>query len=238
VAALGTARELGRDLAASGLVVVSGLALGVDAAAHQGALDHGTTVAVLGTGIDVTYPRDHEALARRIASSGAVLSEFPPGTPPRRPHFPRRNRLVAGLALGVVVVEAGESSGALITAHAALDQGKEVMVVPGAALAGRNRGGHGLIKDGAALVENAADVLAVLGRRTPAPAARQGSGRTAASSVLPPGVSVSWKRGEELELESVVQLTGMTPHDALVRLLEWELAGAVARTSSGAFVRL
>jgi DNA processing protein len=160
--ALQMAHRLGRDLAAAGLVVVSGLARGVDGAAHGGALETGRTVAVLGGSLDELYPPEHRGLADRIASGGAVVSEFPPGTPPLRHHFPRRNRIVAGLALGVVVVEAAEKSGALITAREALDQGKEVMVVPGLALAGRNRGGHALIKDGAALVESATDVLEVL----------------------------------------------------------------------------
>lgn len=173
------ARALARELAGHGVVVVSGLARGVDAAAHEGALEAqsdgaGSTVAVVGCGADVVYPREHAALSARIGRDGAVASEFPPGTPARAFHFPLRNRLVSGLALGVVVIEAPERSGALITAACALDQGREVMVVPGPARSERFRGSHALLRDGAALVEEAADVLAVLGWRPGAgsPAAR------------------------------------------------------------------
>ena len=157
-------RLLAEDLAAAGLVVVSGLARGVDAAAHAGALTVGTTVAVLGSGADVVYPAAHATLAAGIAGSGAVVSEFPPGTAPRRHHFPLRNRIISGLCLAVVVVEAAERSGALITARTALDQGREVMAMPGPIAGGRNRGAHGLIRDGALLVETAEDVLSALRR--------------------------------------------------------------------------
>jgi DNA protecting protein DprA len=193
------ARSLARDLASQGLVVVSGLARGIDAAAHEGALEAsaggaGSTVAVVGCGADIVYPREHAALHERIGRDGAVASEFPPGTPARRFHFPIRNRLVSGLALGVVVVEAPERSGALITAACALDQGREVMVVPGPARSERFRGSHALIRDGAALVEEAADVLAVLGWRCGAGNAAVrtlGTGTDAAAATagrgLPPG---------------------------------------------------
>ncbi len=158
------------------MTIVSGLARGCDGAAHRGALDAGgVTIAVLGSGADVIYPPEHDSLAEQIVRQGAVLSEFPPGAPPLPHHFRQRNRLISGLARGVIVIEANDKSGSLITAGCALAQGREVMVVPGTVLAGRNRGGHQLIRDGAALVENAEDVLAVLVSAVPALAASEAS---------------------------------------------------------------
>ena len=158
------AEQLAADLAAAGVVVVSGLALGIDAAAHRGALNGGgTTIAVMGTGIDIVYPAAHGALAEAIvAAGGALVSQFPDGTLPRRHNFPARNLTMAGLSDAVVVVEAAEGSGALITAAAALDLGKDVLAVPGSVFSPLSVGAHGLIRDGAALVQNARDVLAVL----------------------------------------------------------------------------
>ena len=152
------------------MTIVSGLARGCDGAAHRGALDAGgVTVAVLGSGPDAIYPPEHDALAEQIVAAAAQFSsEFPPGAPPLPHHFRQRNRLISGLAHGVIVIEANDKSGSLITAGCALAQGREVMVVPGTVLAGRNRGGHQLIRDGAALVENAEDVLAVLVSAVPA----------------------------------------------------------------------
>jgi DNA processing protein len=158
-----TARELARELGRRGLTIVSGLARGIDAAAHRGALDVGArTVGVLGSGLDQIYPPEHAGLAADVASAGAACSEFPLGTPPLRLHFPRRNRIISGLSLGVVVVEAGVESGALITAHHALEQGREVFAVPGRVHARYSEGCHRLIKAGAKLVENWEDVLVEL----------------------------------------------------------------------------
>ena len=157
------ARRLARDLADSGLLVTSGLARGIDAAAHQGALDAGQpTVAVTATGPDLIYPAENKALAQAIADGGALVSEFPCGTPPLAAHFPRRNRIISGLALGVLVIEAGERSGSLITARLAGEQGREVFAVPGSPRNPMARGCHRLIRQGATLVENARDVLAEL----------------------------------------------------------------------------
>jgi DNA processing protein len=157
------ARELARELGRRGLTIVSGLARGIDAAAHRGALEVGArTVAVLGSGLDQIYPPEHQGLADTVAGSGALLSEFPLGTPPLRLHFPRRNRIISGLSLGVVVAEAGVESGALITAHHALEQGREVFAVPGRVHARYSEGCHRLIKAGAKLVESWEDVLAEL----------------------------------------------------------------------------
>ncbi|HYM21868.1 MAG TPA: DNA-processing protein DprA, partial [Vicinamibacterales bacterium] len=162
--AVSVAERLARDLARAGLVVVSGLARGVDSAAHRGALaGGGATIAVLGSGVDVIYPPEHEALAREIAQEGAVISELVAGTPPLPQFFPLRNRIISGLSRAVVVVEAGEKSGSLITARAALEQGRDVLAVPGNVLSGRNRGNHALLRDGAKIVESADDILEELG---------------------------------------------------------------------------
>ena len=159
------AEQLGADLARAGVVVISGLALGIDAAAHRGALlGGGVTVAVMGTGVDIVYPASHAQLAEEIlGAGGALVSQFPDGTTPRRHNFPARNWTMAALSDAVVVVEAAQGSGALITADAALDLHKEVMAVPGSVFSPLSVGTHGLIRDGAGLVQNARDVLGALG---------------------------------------------------------------------------
>lgn len=158
------AEELALELGRAGVVVVSGLALGIDAAAHRGALNGGgVTVAVMGTGVDVIYPAAHSSLAEEILrGGGALVSQFPDGTAPRRHNFPARNYTMAALSDVVVVVEAADGSGALITAEAALDLHKEVMAVPGSVFSPQSVGTHGLLRDGAGLVQNARDVLAAL----------------------------------------------------------------------------
>jgi DNA processing protein len=229
--ALAVAERLAADLAAGGLAVISGLARGVDSAAHRGALAAaGCTVAVLGSGADVVYPREHGALALEIALSGAVASELAPGTPPRPLFFPRRNRIISGLARAVVVVEAGDTSGALITARCALEQGREVLAVPGNVLNGRNRGGHALLRDGAKIVETADDILEELempaaGRSRSAP-----PGDDPVLACLPPG--------EACDLDRIAGGTGLPPARLLPRLLELELRGLVQRVGGGRFVRI
>ncbi len=156
------AEILAADLAMAGLIVVSGMARGVDAAAHQGALSTGRTVAAIASGIDIAYPAENKALQQRVAEGGAVVAEAPFGTAPQARHFPRRNRVIAGLSLGVVVVEAAPQSGSLITARIAQDEGREVFAVPGSPLDPRCRGSNDLIRSGAHLTETAADVLANL----------------------------------------------------------------------------
>ena len=164
------AHGLARELAEAGLLVVSGLARGIDTAAHEGALAAGApTLAVIASGVDVAYPSDNAGLMEQIAESGAIVSERPLGAVPQARHFPRRNRLISGLTLGVVVVEAAPNSGSLITARLAAEQGREVMAVPGSPLDPRHRGTNQLLRDGATLVESAADVLAALGPLVPAP---------------------------------------------------------------------
>jgi DNA processing protein len=228
------AAAFGRDLA-SRLVVVSGLARGVDAAAHRGAIETGQTVAVLGSGVDIIYPSEHRLLADAITAAGALVSETIPGTPPRPEHFPRRNRLISGLSLAVIVVEASPRSGSLITARVALDQGREVMAVPGAVAGDRNRGAHGLIRDGAALVERAADVLAALGLDAlveDAPPRDSTRTRTGDDPLLQ-----QMTPGETYDLERLIAATGTTAASVLRRLLDLELAGAVARVPGGRFFR-
>jgi len=158
------AESFAKALSGAGLTIVSGLALGIDAAAHRGALaGPGSTIAVLGTGIDLTYPARNAGLAARIAQSGLLISEFPLGTPAAAQNFPRRNRLISGLARGCLVVEAALASGSLITARAAVEQGREVFAIPGSIHSPLSKGCHALIKQGAKLVESAEDVLAELG---------------------------------------------------------------------------
>lgn len=218
--ALNMAAQLAADLARAGLVVVSGLARGIDAAAHRGALDAGgATIAVLGTGIDVVYPSDNAALHERIAAHGLLMTEFPPGSPPEDWHFPRRNRIISGLSLGVVVVEARDKSGSLITARLAGEQGRDVMVVPGPAGTGQNRGGHALLRDGAKLVESAVDILQELGLDS------------AGGGVVNIAQTVAFT------VDEVAAEMGITSGEALARLLEWELTGEIQRIGLGRFIR-
>jgi DNA processing protein len=225
------ARRLAAELASAGVVVVSGLARGVDAAAHQGALDAGgRTIAVLGSGVDRIYPPEHERLAAIIEAAGAVISEFAPGTPPRSFHFPMRNRLISGLSSVVVVVEAPEKSGALITAATALEQGRDVMVVPGPVLGGRNRGGHALARDGAKLVECADDILGDL-----RPMKLLDSG--VATGADPHPVLRHMTEGIEYTVDEVSNLTARPLNTTMAELLELELSGKIQRVGGARFIR-
>jgi DNA processing protein len=234
------ARILARDLASAGLVVVSGLARGIDGEAHRGAIEAGQTVAVLGSGTNRIYPHEHRLLADAVAANGAIVSELPPSTPPRKHHFPWRNRLISGLSLGVVVVEASLRSGSLVTARLALDQGREVLAVPGSVLGERHRGCHALLRDGAALVECAADVLDALGL---APAAREdGPERAdrAAAGHRPchtDPLLVVMGPGHAYDLHELVTMSSLPAADVLARLLPLELSGAVTRIPGGRFFR-
>jgi DNA processing protein len=223
---LAMSRQLSAGLSAAGLVVVSGLARGIDAAAHLATLSSGgRTVGVLGCGLDRIYPPEHRDLASDMCRTGAIISEFPPGIPPLPHHFPLRNRIISGLVTGVVVVEAPERSGALITASAALEQGREVMVVPGPA-SGRNRGGHLLVQDGAKLVESVDDILLELGAA---------SGQAGSSDAMP---AASLPDSPDFTVDDVAALTGEPPHAVLARLLELELAGRIQRIGGGRFLRV
>ena len=229
--ALAVAEQLAGDLAACGLVIVSGLARGVDSAAHRGALAAGgTTVAVLGSGVDVIYPSEHASLAREIDQDGAVISELVPGTGPQQWFFPLRNRIISGLSRAVVVIEAGEKSGSLITARCALDQGRDVLAVPGNVLSGRNRGAHALLKDGAKIVESADDILEELGMGSRAAApANSGPADPVLDCLIP---------GEASDLDEIAERSGLTPARLLPRLFELELLGRVRRVGGGRFVRI
>jgi DNA processing protein len=233
--ALAVAADLAGALAAAGIVVVSGLARGVDSAAHRGSLEAGgTTVAVLGCGADRVYPAEHADLARGIATAGAIVSELPPGAPPLAEHFPRRNRVISGLALATVVVEASERSGSLITARLALEQGREVMAVPGSTLSGRNRGGHALLRDGAKLVETADDILEEL----PGFARRKATPDVAGNLLEKDGLLASFEGGEPLGVDGLAERTGLDTGTLLARLLDLELAGRVERVGGGRFRRV
>jgi DNA processing protein len=242
-AGLDAARRIGRDIAEAGLTVVSGLARGIDAAAHAGALEAGgTTIAVVGCGADVVYPSGHVGLAANVAAAGAIVSEFPPGTPPLPWHFPLRNRIISGLSRGVVVVEASERSGSLITARAALEQGREVLAVPGGIASGRHRGCHRLIKDGARLVETVEDVLEQVGWVRPAPftsspvaAAAAGDGH---KLLCDNDLESIMARGETYGLDDLVERTGLPVPELLGELARLEIAGKVTRMAGGGFVRL
>jgi DNA processing protein len=207
------ARSLGRELAAAGLVVVSGLARGIDADAHRGALEAGgTTVAVLGCGIDRDYPAAHAELARRVAAAGLIVSEYAPGVEPAPWRFPARNRLVAGLCPATVVVEARERSGALITADLALEEGREVFAVPGEITSSLSAGTNGLLKLGAAPLTTAADVLASFGIEPESAAAE----RSPLLELLPASA------------DELVRQTGLGADEVARALVELELEGRVA----------
>jgi DNA processing protein len=235
---LQNARRFSRAFAEAGVTVVSGLALGVDGAAHEGALegaaaDAVATVAVVGTGLDLVYPKQHRELAHRIGEHGMIVSEYPMGTPPLQHNFPRRNRLIAGLSQGTLVVEAALQSGSLITARLASEQGKEVFAIPGSIHSPQARGCHALLRQGAKLVESAQDVLEDL--RYVMPAAPE-----AAASADPQGESalLSALGFDPMGLDALVARTGIPAHLLQAQLLELELSGEVARLPGGLFQRL
>jgi DNA processing protein len=214
-------RTLGRELGAAGVVVVSGLARGVDAEAHRGALEAGgQTVAVLGCGIDRDYPRRHSELASRIAAEGAIVSEYPPGTEPAPWRFPARNRIVAGLCLATVVVEARSRSGALITADFALELGREVFAVPGEITAGLSAGTNELLRQGAAPLLATADVLEPLGLQ---PKARKAPNLTRLADHV-----LRLLADEPQEADRLTRTSGRASGDVGAALVELELSGLVA----------
>jgi DNA processing protein len=229
--ALQVAARLGAELAERGLIVVSGLARGVDSAAHRGCLRAGgRTVALLGSGVDRVYPPEHAELADDIALNGLVAAELGPGAAPLPDHFPLRNRLISGISLATVVVEASEYSGSLITARCALEQGRDVMAVPGSVLTGRNRGSHALLKDGARVVESADDILQELSWPVP------GGRKIQPKQLIAEPLLAKMEPGELYGLEELVEATGMDGASLLARLTDLELAGVIA-ASGGRFVR-
>ncbi|MEP6753534.1 MAG: DNA-processing protein DprA [Candidatus Dormiibacterota bacterium] len=231
------AEQLGTDLARARVIVVSGLAMGIDAAAHRGALNSGgITVAVMGTGVDIVYPAAHSRLAAEIlAAGGALVSQFPDGTIPRRQNFPARNWTMAAISDVVVVVEAAEGSGALITADAALHLHKEVMAVPGSVFSPLSVGTHGLLRDGAGLVQNARDVLAAIGH----------GGEVLDDPLLPPerlkfalpperdGILAHLSDVLALSAADIARKLQLPVSEVLGRLTALELDGAVRRQEAG-----
>jgi DNA processing protein len=232
------ADRLSRELTKKGITIVSGLARGIDTIAHRSCLGAGgRTIAVLGCGVDVAYPAENKRLVEEMIESGAVLSEFPMGALPEAPHFPRRNRIISGLSLGVIIVEAGEKSGALLTAEYALNQNREVFAVPGQVTSMRSKGSNRLIKEGAKLVMSVEDVLEELG-----PGLGQSS--YAGSSPLPEiRFSEDEKRIYELlsdcpvHIDTLVKQTNSPPSKVLTLLLSMELNGIARQLSGKMFVR-
>jgi DNA processing protein len=229
------AEAFAKTLSASGLTIVSGLALGIDAAAHRGGLaGPGSTIAVLGTGIDVIYPRANAALAEQIAERGLLVSEFALGSSAMAPNFPRRNRLISGLAQGCLVVEAALASGSLITARSAADQGREVFAIPGSIHSPLAKGCHALIKSGAKLVESAEDVLAELGGfRASGFASTVASAEAAGASAL-----LEHMGHDPVDVDVLCARAGMSAEQVSSELLKLELAGRIAALPGGLFQRL
>ena len=230
------ARQFAKAFAERGLCIVSGMALGVDGAAHDGALlGGGTTIAIVGTGLDRVYPKKHLALAHRIASNGLIISEFPIGTPPLNANFPKRNRIISGLSVGTLVVEAALKSGSLITARLASEQGKDVFAIPGSIHSPQSRGCHYLIKQGAKLVENAQDVMEEL--KLP----------FSSSVFTPDGDGIEPSKGDSsflsalgfdlVSLDALQARTGLPTPELQAKLLELELDGFVRRLPGGLFQR-
>jgi DNA processing protein len=241
------AREFARALADAGLIITSGLALGIDACAHRGALEAGgRTIAVAATGLDRVYPARHRDLAHEIVSQGAIVSEFPLGSPPKREHFPRRNRIISGLSVGVVVVEAALQSGSLITARLGTEQGREVFAIPGSIHSPLARGCHALIRQGAKLVETARDILEELGPLVSA----QISGHRRNANESRPAVSDSLSRDcqefarilphfghDPVTIDTLVERSGLTPDAISSMLLQMELHGLIEVCPGGKYQR-
>ncbi len=253
---LANARSFAKSFAQSGMHIVSGLALGIDGAAHEGALDAqndfgsaaGSTIAVVGTGLDRVYPKRHHDLAHRIVQHGVILSEFAIGTPPLAENFPRRNRIIAALTQGTLVVEAAIKSGSLITARQALDLGKEVFAIPGSIHSPQSKGCHHLIKQGAKLVESAQDVIEEL----PIQPTFDASNAMISGALLVDSMPARSSNGlqntpenplfsamghDPISLDSLIDRTGIPASQLQVKLLELELMGEVARLPGGLFQR-
>jgi DNA processing protein len=248
-----TTERLCRELVLRGITVISGLARGIDSAAHRGALSgKGRTIAVLGCGLDVVYPPENEKLFTEISLQGALISEFPFGTPPNAPNFPTRNRIISGISLGVVVVEASEKSGSLITARIALEQGREVFAVPGSIDSSGSRGTNKLIKQGAKLIENVEDILEeILPQVTRAPKVvkpdqrekqpddRQKILTSSPDLVLKETEKTVWQvlSQKPVHIDQIITSTGLTAHEVLVILLNLELQGLIEQKPGKTYMR-
>ncbi|SFM33038.1 DNA-processing protein DprA [Variovorax sp. OV329] len=236
------AKAFGRALGEAGVAVVSGLALGIDGAAHEGALEavgnthRLATVAVVGTGLDRVYPARHRQLAHRIAQQGLLVSELPLGTPPLTQNFPKRNRIIAGLTRGTLVVEAALQSGSLITARLAVEQGKEVFAIPGSIHSPQSRGCHALIRQGAKLVETVKDIFEDLDLRTESSPPVQPAAAAPDDQDAPPLLAALGH--DPVSLDALIARTGSPAAQLQAQLLELELAGEVARLPGGLFQRI
>lgn len=239
------AHQFGREMASQGWCIASGLALGIDAQAHEGALQGAqqwpATIAVVGTGLDVVYPRSHAKLSQMIREQGVLLSEFPLGTPPLAANFPKRNRIISGLSRGCLVVEAALASGSLITARMASEQGREVFAIPGSIHNPQSKGCHALIRQGAKLVETAADIVEEFAQSLPS-RPRQSSGaeavQAAVTDVRPIATPLLQAMGHDpMDLDTLMACTGWALPELQVQLLEHELNGTVERLPGGWFQR-
>jgi DNA processing protein len=229
---LGNAQAFARALSGAGITIVSGLALGIDSAAHRGGLEERAgTIAVLGTGVDIVYPRQNEALAREIAARGALVSEFALGTPPVAANFPRRNRLISGLARGCLVVEAAYPSGSMITARLAAEQGRDVFAIPGSIHSPLSKGCHALIKQGAKLVDAAQDVLEELGVAGGRPEPTVASPAAGAEILAHMGF-------DPCDIDTLVTRSGLTAEAVSAMLLQLELDGKVGSLPGGLYQRV
>lgn len=234
------AKEFSEQLAHSGLVITSGLAMGIDGAAHQGALSsYGGTIAVLGTGVDQVYPLRHKNIYSLIAANGALVSEFPLGTTPYAGNFPKRNRIISGLSLGVLVVEAALESGSLISARMAAEQGREVFAVPGSVINPLSKGCHRLIRDGAILVESADDILMELAPQLQHQLNLSGTAtETKPKETDPLRLKVIESMGYDvISVDALSEISGIPCHELSVLLTEMELDGVIEATPGG-FIRL
>jgi DNA processing protein len=238
-----TTRELARHLAACGLTITSGLAIGVDGAAHEGALETGRTVAVMGTGPDRVYPAAHRDLARRVAEAGALVTEFPPGSEPRAENFPRRNRIISGLCVGTLVTEAALRSGSLITARYAGEQGREVFAVPGSIHNPLARGCHALIREGGKLVETAQDILEELVPQLGALLAAAPLPAADGTAMAAPGLDAGYRElldamgHDPVAPDELIRRTGRPANDVASMLLLLELEGHVSSYPGGRYCR-
>jgi DNA processing protein len=228
------AEDFSQALCQQGFTIVSGMALGIDGAAHRGALKaNGATIAVVGTGLDIVYPARHRELAHHIAERGVIISEFALGTPSRAQNFPRRNRIISGLGLGCLVVEANVQSGSLITARLAAEQGREVFAIPGSIHSPTSKGCHELIKQGAKLVDNIQDILDELGSNMPE--ALPGSPADTASQEDPLLKCIGY---DPVSMESLVERSGLTSEHLSAMLLVLELENKVASLPGGRYQRI
>ena len=237
---IANAEQFARSFAEAGLTIVSGLALGIDAAAHRGALaaglHNGSTIAVVGTGADIVYPSRNRDLEKAIAQSGAILSAYPLGTPAIAANFPRRNRLISGLARGVLVVEAALQSGSLITARLAAEQGREVFAIPGSIHSPHSKGCHRLIKQGAKLVESAPDVLEELGDFAARPIALPAADRMPRDAVLK--MLLRNLGFDPCDIDTLCARSGLTTDRVCAMLLQLELEGSVTSLAGGRYQRV